>query len=1337
MADYKILFGNRIYLYSGATLITLFVALLLVGLRITGSDDVCKGTPDDPCVSYGTICNPLPKNIDIYNPNETKLGFTPEIKEYWIFFKDGRVKKEFLSPKGITQSTLGWRYENFTNATKSVSTAKYVHRFGAYSCQSYMLVGLKNNPNDKIKWGFCIGNECLDPIWDSLRGGEVEVYINGINASQKVEFGTSLNISYAINGTIDVCIDIDAPNYGKNYSCTKCASPPCANWTWYNATLLRQSSLSGYNLSTSGDNLTIVMDNRTELIEGSFNISGDLGSEICYQESANISTSCGGINTGNYSITGAGNASNPTTYFDGDWNTYAANLGNINSETDFYINYTKPTNTINSSLWQIKNGDGAGTVLMNISIGDCWNMNNQLVFRVNMSCYGTPSCSNKLKYDCFNGSEWINIRTDSIEPGQVWEEAMQWNISGDYPTDISLYGENKIIAKLPDYLNKTNLTHKNFIYEGVKSSSTNITYVTADTETIYINMSGSGDKFYNITMQLSGSDIDTENSVDYTQYFNSSNNTISDVDINTAQNVEVIGEYDNFERNTTTSVWEITDTGGCVTSSETWESASDSYFYIAHATSGSESSCSGYISNSEDTFDLKNYTYIEQYIYLSKACYIDPAWCSCAQEARLDITDGTNIILMYALSGTGTETINITYKKVTMTSWQVYKNNIYQSTIDLSSLNQANKWNLRYFTSAELGRSSCQGQPGAYSNAYMKVYRIQANGLWLNKTWNGTEFTGNGSVCMDVLANTSITHNYTAVWIEGKEYKPTGTDIKYSVSANNLTTKQLTVNNARTIFNVQGNKLTGCVNLSGSNETSPVVYDLRWRVIPASITDIYIDAGDNGDTDFNQSGKLNSTTSPWNISLDTDDILTYKLSYSSDKNFLFPISISTGSEGLLQISNLESKQNPNPIILNVSVLENCYLCKLGAIFTGGILNITSFALDFLGSWNYTVTAHIANYTINNSHKLMVKYSKFNCTFPQEITYFEPFPIMSQNSKNVTPLGQEINYCNTSSDLYCKSTSIPIFNCTYYGYDEDRMNLTIALNQTYFTASNISQDLTDKSGYNHNVTNKGATFITGKLGLGVTFPPNTLINFTDRDLLTSRNWTIAFWAQSNNQLSPQQGYYYSDDRNATNLYLRGGTDPSCFNGGIWPSNVQTFCISTLLTQWTLFTSTYTWNGTNGNYSWWVDGVFRTNTTTSTFNNLTGNFMIGNRPALDRDLNGTMDEISMWNRALSAGEVNATYIRGLNNQSINVTDGLVLYFPFSNTSQNQGIDTFMNSNITKINAINLTNSTRYLTQINKTQSEGIWGWTDFWNASLNNITNFNPDFIFNAYCAECLH
>jgi len=214
MGNKRIYLGREVSKYAeiagGAILAitVLFFVLMAVGFEITGTDDVCLGNLDDPCVSYGKICNLGPDNYDIYNPESVKIDFSPTIKDYWIFFKDGRVKKEFLYNLGVNHSTAGWRYENFTNATKPRKDRVYVHRFAAYSCQNYMLVGLKENPEDVIKWGMGVGKEYLDPLWYGVNGtADTEAL------SMTAELGTELNITGNLSGVTNICFNVDYPTY--------------------------------------------------------------------------------------------------------------------------------------------------------------------------------------------------------------------------------------------------------------------------------------------------------------------------------------------------------------------------------------------------------------------------------------------------------------------------------------------------------------------------------------------------------------------------------------------------------------------------------------------------------------------------------------------------------------------------------------------------------------------------------------------------------------------------------------------------------------------------------------------------------------------------------------------------------------------------------------------------------------------------------------------------------------------------------------------------------------------------------------------------------------------
>ncbi|GAG83661.1 unnamed protein product, partial [marine sediment metagenome] len=88
------------------------------------------------------------------------------------------------------------------------------------------------------------------------------------------------------------------------------------------------------------------------------NDSGVYGGDYCYQETANVSTACGGLSTGSYVFDVT--FSNPENLIDGNWST--ASGGN------WSVNYTIPVNT-ESALIQIKDSD-VGTINYTIP-SDC------------------------------------------------------------------------------------------------------------------------------------------------------------------------------------------------------------------------------------------------------------------------------------------------------------------------------------------------------------------------------------------------------------------------------------------------------------------------------------------------------------------------------------------------------------------------------------------------------------------------------------------------------------------------------------------------------------------------------------------------------------------------------------------------------------------------------------------------------------------------------------------------------------------------------------------------------------------------------------------------------
>lgn len=144
----------------------------------------------------------------------------------------------------------------------------------------------------------------------------------------------------------------------------------------------------------------------------------------CYQETANVSTSCGGLDTGTYYTSNVALWTNYNYAIDGDKNTY----GNTGSTATLYINYSKPINSTNAT-WQIL----AGTVnYTNITIiTRCFNTSNDKIsLYLNIVNAGTDY----INVFCLNNTiEWDYITT-LWGSSRLYEEAINWTIEPTPPT---------------------------------------------------------------------------------------------------------------------------------------------------------------------------------------------------------------------------------------------------------------------------------------------------------------------------------------------------------------------------------------------------------------------------------------------------------------------------------------------------------------------------------------------------------------------------------------------------------------------------------------------------------------------------------------------------------------------------------------------------------------------------------------------------------------------------------------------------------------------------------------------------------------------------------------
>jgi len=282
--------------------------------------------------------------------------------------------------------------------------------------------------------------------------------VNTYDTTPTVKFNTTIesvcaidtvdqNITDMIAGDGDYCAERDSYSHTCTYSTTlsianhslyvSCAVNSSGTWTsqlYVNQSTSRELPISievetlAVNLmSPENDNITTDTTpdfefNLSTTLATNFTCDlyinntpyGDSNSSLCYQEFANVSTSCGGLVNGSYTF--GGNWINVNNVTDGDWDTY----GESSSGSAYlYINYTKPSGATSNSLWQKKDHIG----ISNISISStCWDYSNSILMLRAESDLG-----NLVGWSCYNGTNWYGLLGD-FGGDNIYEEGMWWNM---------------------------------------------------------------------------------------------------------------------------------------------------------------------------------------------------------------------------------------------------------------------------------------------------------------------------------------------------------------------------------------------------------------------------------------------------------------------------------------------------------------------------------------------------------------------------------------------------------------------------------------------------------------------------------------------------------------------------------------------------------------------------------------------------------------------------------------------------------------------------------------------------------------------------------------------
>ncbi len=189
------------------------------------------------------------------------------------------------------------------------------------------------------------------------------------------------------------------------------------------------------------------------------NMTFNTTTPLCYQETANVSTACGGLNTGKYFT-----AHGESNWYDGNWSTHS------NWVNPFYFNYTKVSFALNSSKLQVAFGPNGTPENKSIPTG-CWN---QQPLQFNAERKATPSGFWNLT--CWDGSSWLNI-SEYYSAYTFWEEAMWWNNTNSTTLSINLNTTyQEIISKMDNTRRRFIWTYTDILCGGSNTDGIYIPY---------------------------------------------------------------------------------------------------------------------------------------------------------------------------------------------------------------------------------------------------------------------------------------------------------------------------------------------------------------------------------------------------------------------------------------------------------------------------------------------------------------------------------------------------------------------------------------------------------------------------------------------------------------------------------------------------------------------------------------------------------------------------------------------------------------------------------------------------------------------------------------------
>lgn len=591
-----------------------------------------------------------------------------------------------------------------------------------------------------------------------------------------------------------------------------------------------------------------------------------------------------------------------------------------------------------------------------------------------------------------------------------------FNISSSGNTNLSINYSGTVI-RFPTSLIGNKMYQNIFLYRGVPYLNYNFSFVSASSQTFYVNFSNQGDLnrhgYLNFTMKAF--DLDNGNVFDYQENFTNSNH----INLSSLKNVSSPQYiYDDFENNLTISNYDVSDcpNDDPYITTDNPDNYLEMYINIPPT-------LDGYCKVVFDEMILDNSSLLN--FTLRQSVSYTPGYPRGASKTHsIWITDGSinkGIYSDYTAYGSSSPySSNYVYNFIATkngTFWYLYRNKTSVGYADTQGMSSPLK--LYFYMSGAISEGGNKINVGTY------IYNMQKSGIGLKRN-NGTYQTNVQYGTFESSTLKNAVDNVARVYLDYTAYVPSGTTVNSYVSNNNGSSYESIVNHNFHTFTTSGKgvKVKFVLN-STDNLTTPFISDYRLRIIPSSLTDLFIDIGNDGVLDMTYSGVLNLSNTPINYTGNDSGFNEYiKDNCQSTDICSVPVTLSTGSGGILEVSNFNLTENINPISMNVSRIQNLNNISIKANDNKKTITFSDLRLDYKGSKNITVSSGDLNLTIK------VKYSPFDISYPSGQSYWQIFPT-KRNQSNIQPYGQ-----NSSTGIWKITTSAYDGNVDVYSkYNE--------------------------------------------------------------------------------------------------------------------------------------------------------------------------------------------------------------------------------------------------------------------------------------------------------------